>query len=372
LCDAGDPDDDNDGVGDLQDPDPTNPNVCADTDNDTCDDCTNGVDGFGPQPDGLPANDGLDTDSDGLCNAGDPDDDNDGVDDPDDGDPLDPTVCRDLDIDTCDDCTLTGADQSGGAIDDDGDDADADGICDAGDRLDFSVPRIQQIPGLILTSQNVYGDDPPGPGGIGAAFPTQLPGSVNLDALDVIDPDTYKFSVTTWAFVFTPGGPVILSPANVYMRGAGGTIAVDLDWSAEGINLQSLNALDMVDTDTYLFSVGTPQVVVDRTGTFRVLYPSRVFRFDRTTGAIDEVLDASALGMANVDGVDLLPDGRIALSPAAQGIAQLPGGATIVHPARVYITDPDAPGPNLIEAYDGPLARLLGIDGFTMIVPEAP
>ncbi|MCP3978249.1 MAG: hypothetical protein GY716_02800 [bacterium] len=371
LCDAGDSDDDNDGIGDADDVNPTDPNACRDLDDDTCDDCSVLVDGFGPLSDSDPGNDGLDSDGDGICDAGDTDNDNDGVDDVDDADPLDPNVCRDLDVDTCDDCTLTGADQSGGDPSDDGTDADADGLCDAGDRLDFSVAQLQfGFP--MLYPQNVYHDDPPGPGGITQPFPTQLPGSTNLDALDVTGPDEYKFSVTSPAYVFAPGGPVFLSPANVYMRDAGGAITVDLDWSAEGINLQSLNALDMVDADTYLFSVGAPQVVVDGTGASRVLYPSGVYRFDRGTGAIDEVLDATGLGMADVNGVDLLPDGRIALSPAAQGIAPLPGGAMIVHPARAYITDLDAPGPSLVEAYDGPSARLLRIDGFTMIVPEAP
>ncbi|MCP3980566.1 MAG: M4 family metallopeptidase [bacterium] len=370
-CDA---DDDNDGVPDAGDVRPRDPDRCEDRDADDCDDCSVGTDDFGPLADNDPDNDGADADGDGDCDAGDADDDNDGVVDGDDVQPGDPDRCQDVDADTCDDCAVGTDDwgpQSDNDIADDGPDADADGLCDAGDAIYFSVAQLQfGIP--ILYPQNVYHDDPPGPGGIGAAFPTQLPGSVNLDALDVVDPDTYKFSVTSPAFVFAPGGPVILSPANVYVRGAGGTITVDLDWSAEGINLSSLNALDMVDADTHLFSVAAAQVAIDGAGGFRVLYPSRVYSFDRTTGAIDEVLDASVLGMANVDGVDLLPDGRIALSPAAQGIAQLPGGATIVHPARVYITDPGAAGPNLIEAYNGPLARLLGIDGFTLIVPEAP
>ena len=44
-----------------------------------CDDCINGVDQFGPEPDFLPNDDGLDTDGDGACNFGDDDDDNDGV-----------------------------------------------------------------------------------------------------------------------------------------------------------------------------------------------------------------------------------------------------------------------------------------------------
>ena len=71
-CDTGDTDDDNDGVPDEGDTDPLNPNVCADADADGCDDCVIGTDGFGPLADNLPANDGTDTDSDGLCDSGDP------------------------------------------------------------------------------------------------------------------------------------------------------------------------------------------------------------------------------------------------------------------------------------------------------------
>ena len=72
FCDSQDLDDDNDGVLDQDDVAPLNPFQCQDLDLDTCDDCTQGL---GPQP----ANDGLDTDGDGLCNDGDPDIDNDGA-----------------------------------------------------------------------------------------------------------------------------------------------------------------------------------------------------------------------------------------------------------------------------------------------------
>ena len=81
LCDDTDTDDDNDGVVDGSDLDSLDPAVCADADADTCDDCAIGVDGFGALPDNTPANDGTDTDSDLLCNAGDPDDDGDSLSD---------------------------------------------------------------------------------------------------------------------------------------------------------------------------------------------------------------------------------------------------------------------------------------------------
>jgi hypothetical protein len=123
LCNVGDFDDDGDGVGDGSDSAPLDRFACRDADADSCDDCTSGAD--------SPANDGLDTDADGACNAGDLDDDGDGVADGSDVAPLDPLACRDLDADTCDDCS-SGADAPAA----DGADFDADGLCDAGDPDD--------------------------------------------------------------------------------------------------------------------------------------------------------------------------------------------------------------------------------------------
>ena len=66
--DVCDDDDDNDTIDDNDDLDPLDNEVCIDTDDDSCDDCASGT--FNP------AIDGLDTNGDGQCDAG--DDDNDG------------------------------------------------------------------------------------------------------------------------------------------------------------------------------------------------------------------------------------------------------------------------------------------------------
>ncbi|MFQ5671164.1 MAG: thrombospondin type 3 repeat-containing protein, partial [Acidobacteriota bacterium] len=125
---ACDTDDDNDGLDDGADLAPLDPTVCADADGDLCDDCAVGVDGFGPLADNTPANDGTDTDADGACDLGDPDDDNDGLGDGVDLAPLDPTVCADADADLCDDCAV-GVDGFGPLADNtpanDGTDTDA-------------------------------------------------------------------------------------------------------------------------------------------------------------------------------------------------------------------------------------------------------
>ncbi len=157
-CDEFDVDDDNDGVPDTLDVAPLDPTRCQDTDEDGCDDCAVGRDGMGLLADFDPGADGSDADADGVCdltdactgddalgdsdedgacNDADLDDDNDGVMDALDAAPLDPTRCRDVDEDGCDDCAV-GRDGMGPLVDfapdADGPDADADGICDLGDR----------------------------------------------------------------------------------------------------------------------------------------------------------------------------------------------------------------------------------------------
>ena len=129
--DCNDTDDDNDGVLDGVDTAPLDPDVCADADGDGCDDCSVGTDGFGPLADNTPANDGTDTDGDGICDSGDTDDDGDGVADGADSAPLNPNVCSDTDADGCDDCSSGTYDPAN-----DGTDTDSDGLCDSGDPDD--------------------------------------------------------------------------------------------------------------------------------------------------------------------------------------------------------------------------------------------
>ncbi|MBI2666143.1 thrombospondin type 3 repeat-containing protein, partial [Candidatus Woesearchaeota archaeon] len=129
LCDAGDTstvmvadvDADNDGIADAQDSAPADAAVCADTDGDSCDDCSSGV--FNP------LNDGTDTDNDSLCDLGDDDKDGDKVVNTLDSNPINSGICLDLDGDSCDDCSVSGNLNTSN----DGTDTDSDGLCDLGD-----------------------------------------------------------------------------------------------------------------------------------------------------------------------------------------------------------------------------------------------
>lgn len=141
-CDDIDLDDDDDGVLDVEDTDPLNPFLCQDIDGDGCDDCSSG--------DNNPLNDGIDTDADGICDAGDncP-----GVHNPDQSD-LDGDGVGDL----CDNCPdIPNPDQADADLDDLGDacdpcpvspdpsppDTDEDGICDPGDNCPETFNPLQ-------------------------------------------------------------------------------------------------------------------------------------------------------------------------------------------------------------------------------------
>ena len=132
ACDVGDDDDDNDGVYDGSDTAPFNPLLCQDLDFDSCDDCSQSSDDFSSS-DTNPntSEDGWDYDGDGACDLGDDDDDNDGAYDEDDYEDNDPYLCSDNDMDGCEDC-YSGYYNTY----DDGVDYDSDSLCDVGDTDD--------------------------------------------------------------------------------------------------------------------------------------------------------------------------------------------------------------------------------------------
>jgi outer membrane protein OmpA-like peptidoglycan-associated protein len=94
---------------------------------------------------GDPKNDGSDVDGDGACDDGANDDDGDGVPNGLDTAPLEAKECADKDGDLCDDCALTGADGSGGDPSNDGTDTDGDGLCDLTDPVSIPEPDEPEV-----------------------------------------------------------------------------------------------------------------------------------------------------------------------------------------------------------------------------------
>ncbi|MCP3938515.1 MAG: hypothetical protein GY708_24470, partial [Actinomycetia bacterium] len=365
LCDAGDPDDDNDGVNDDLDPNDTDPDICGDTDDDTCDDCAIGSDNLGVQPDNLPNNDGLDTDSDGLCDAGDPDDDNDGVEDPDDSAALDPQVCQDVDADDCDDCSENPSTSAPllaytPDITDDGEDEDGDGLCDAGDRIWFTPFSTHAMIGpQTIFRQAVY-DIPPGAATATQFTTANLNALSNMVAMDVKANGKILFAVEEVVTVGNGTGTIKLFPGVIY-RWTGSKIKVHLKPSTIGVSLNTINALDQVG-GSYFFSVDANKTLrVD--GVRYRLFSSQVWRLKPSgTPKLELVRDFTDHGFDNVDGVDVLPDGRYAISSKQNG-----PGYGIFH-EHVYIWDPATD--TVIEAVKLAPLDIDDCAGFTLIDDE--
>ncbi|MCP4633301.1 MAG: hypothetical protein GY855_10280, partial [candidate division Zixibacteria bacterium] len=151
-CNSGDPDDDNDGVDDNYDSDSLDPTICEDIDGDGCDDCSVGTDGFGPIPDNDPNNDGIDTDSDGIC-------------------------------DSSDNCpTIDNADQS---------DTDGDGIGDVCDFLCGDLNgdgKIDILDIVFLINFKYKGGLEPDP-----QYSADVNSDTNIDILDIVYLINYKY-----------------------------------------------------------------------------------------------------------------------------------------------------------------------------------
>jgi hypothetical protein len=149
-------DTDDDGVGDNTDAFPSDPDETTDTDND----------GVGDKTDAFPddSSEQSDSDGDGRGDNADPDpdvynpdSDGDGIDDADDPMPLDASRCGDSDADQCDDCSLGSRDP-----DNDGRDADDNGLCDQCDEATCSshgACHKNVVGGIVCVCEPTYATD---------------------------------------------------------------------------------------------------------------------------------------------------------------------------------------------------------------------
>jgi len=139
-------------------------------------------DGIADAVDNCPSDynpDQTDTDGDGLGDVCDDDDDNDTVPDDQDADPLDEFACRDLDADTCDDCSVLGQPD----VSQDGTDTDSDGACDASDPDDDNDGFDDAVENYIGT--NPLDDCPDGPSD--DAWPPDTHIDTQVDLFDVME-----------------------------------------------------------------------------------------------------------------------------------------------------------------------------------------
>ncbi|MCP4141352.1 MAG: hypothetical protein GY755_13895, partial [Chloroflexi bacterium] len=298
---------------------------------------------------------GIDTDGDGSSDLCDADDDNDGVDDGDDTAPLDPTICEDIDGDSCDDCAV-GVDGFGPLADNDqandGPDADGDGLCDAGDGLLFSPSETQTLPSRQVFEEGVYGIAPPGTGSIEDFIATFIPFQLELDALDYDGGDYLYFSVKPGGFVAHPGGTIQLYEGNVYRVHMGtGVIEPALEWGAEGIDVETLDGVTRLSANKWAFSVDERKTVIDGAGRRKRLFPANVYQYNSNNGKIKLLFKLSEIGVSNADAVHVITSKRVGFSVDEVTYIPLRSGINRLYPSRVYIYDKS--DGSLVESFSG-------------------
>ncbi len=358
-------DGDADTVGDVCDNCPDVMNVDQDDEADgdgvgtACDNCTDDANPGQEDNDGD-ADTPNDVDGGDVC---DPDDDNDGVDDDDDTDPFDPQVCEDVDVDTCDDCSENGTDFEPYTPDiaNDGPDDDGDGLCDDGDQISFTPFTTHAINGPQTIFRQAAYEIEPNSQTVDFITSANLNLGANMVALDVKANGKILFAVESAQTVPNGNGVIQLLPGVIY-RWTGTAIKVQLKPSSIGVALTTINALDQTGGNSYLFSVDENKTLRVDGQTFR-LFPSQVWRLKPNgTPKLELVQGFAGFGFDNVDGVDQLPDGRMAISAKENNV-----GYGIFH-AEVYIWDPATD--DVVESY---LLSPLGVDdnaGFTLIGEE--
>jgi len=302
TCDVGDADDDNDGVLDVNDTNDFDPFTCQDSDNDTCDDCTVGSDGLGPLPDNDTANDGLDTDTDGLCNAGDPDDDNDGVLDSADSNPTDRFVCADSDADSCDDCSVEGFTNTAN----DGLDTDSDGLCNVGDTDDDNDGIADDIDPEPLDDTNADFDDGTTTGEVTSGDLGVLT-ITNVVSSGVSIVSTGAASVSACggsvAATFSSGDAAVVTCGSVTIEVVSGSIFIEfVTGGVPATTTLTAGESLTFDPDTLLITSVDTSATITIGGAVLEIGPGETLQIDIIPPVFDPILDIT-LDATSVDGV---------------------------------------------------------------------
>ncbi len=248
------------------------------------------------------------------------------------------------------------------------DDADGDDLGDACDGIHFSTETSFFVPGPQHLFNTIGYSIEPLSSTIDILFAV-LPSNTNLDALDTKDGDVL-FSVRPATHVLI-GGVLTQLKETVIYRFDGATISEELNPRDLDVRLQTLNALDCLGDGSYLISVDETRRVRHAGGRAN-MRPWQVWHMvpDGLGGAtLHLAKDFGPLGFTDVNGVDMLDDGRIAVSNRDTRFVSLPG-LNRIWKQNVYIYDPA--DDSLIESFDGSDFYLDDLDALVLADHEAP
>jgi hypothetical protein len=237
-----------------------------------------------------------------------------------------------------------------------------------------SVPALAEADTVFSTSANQFAQTPSGgtmllheglncsASGAIETLITFVSGDLGLDAVDLESDGTILFSVETSGVVFHVDGPIFLDHDRIYGFDPGsGRITPGLEWSAWGIEIGTLDALDRIDAWRYAFSTSLQHWVTHPGGQL-VLRPESVYVLDTATGMLTTLLDGVALGLSGVDAVQVLDETRVAFSTPSNVWVNLPSGGQYLRHQNAYVFN----GDDLATLFDGESLEVTSLDAFAL------
>jgi len=137
----------------------------------------------------------------------------------------------------------------------------------------------------------------------------------------------------------------------------------EVNFAALGIAIQGLDAVDKLTATTYAFSTRRSQYVF-HAGGFLYLNHAKVYVVDTATRTIALLYDLSPLRLRDLDGLDVLPDGRLAFSTATGQMLWVPFPAFNARREDIYIYDPTDGSVTLF--FDGSVAGIDTLDALSL------
>jgi hypothetical protein len=225
----------------------------------------------------------------------------------------------------------------------------------------FSTSQNQFLPGVgTLRNEAVYGVVDSGVRMVVEPF---VPANLGLDGFHFEDPAHLVFKLAASGGVQHGGGFTFLKRNNVYRLDLV-TRAVTLAYDFDGRGVFALEAFDVLGDGRLAFSTETTVVVGAGDGASLTLRPKNVYVVDPATGGIEPLADGEALGLRDLDAIDVRPDGTIVLSTSSDQVTRT--GISLRH-QNAYAWDL-ATGEVRLEL-DG---RALGLYTLDAIDVEAP
>ncbi len=176
------------------------------------------------------------------------------------------------------------------------------------------------------------------PTGVPPIVPFAGPVSLGIDAFDVQSPTFLEFSSRKAGFVFNLGSAMQINPIDIYgLDTCTGAITLELGWSAEGVAVPNIAALDRLPDGRIAFAVEA-RGWIHFAGGSMLAQPSIVYAYEPGSSVVGSLYDLGASGIPRIDGLHVLTDERVAFSTVRTFVAG-PGGLLNVFDGDILVFD---------------------------------